>query len=274
MEASGHRGDFLAADGTPILRRCAVLFVDLLGVSAMATEAAKASEHLVALDRALRGAVRDFIAEDSPWPTALLSDSMVIAAPGGERFDDQWILNELLVQGAILQLQLCAQGFFVRGGLTIGDLHIHDRLVFGPALVRGYELERAVAKNPRIVLGEEASAILEADLADYAEPAQSTQGGLLLFDQDGVPFVDYLGMLTDEFEPYTGLRIHREVVEAKLAAHLGDVRIWEKYRWVAEYHNDFRRRWDFPNDYEIASEKITTRFAPFAAPGPDAQASG
>jgi len=62
----------------------------------------------------------------------------------------------------------------------------------------------------------------------------------LMREQDGTVFIDYLDVISDDIEdPAVGLRMHKEKVEQELAKHLNDARRWEKYRWVAEYHNAY-----------------------------------
>lgn len=232
---------FVDTEGNPRLARCAVVFLDILGVSEMALDAENVAGNLVDLDRVLRRTSRDFLAEDSPWPSALLSDSLIVADPVDTNSDDVFVLGEMLLQTAILQLQLAAGGFFARGAVAIGDHHIHDGLVFGPALVDGYRHEQR-AGVPRVILTEEACTILREEMSEHANLADSTQADLLIVDRDGVVFIDYLKMLLDELDPIADLERHRAVVEEKLAAHRNDGRKWEKYRWVAEYHNHFCER--------------------------------
>ena len=64
-----------------------------------------------------------------------------------------------------VQLGAAIWGFFVRGAVTIGDLYHDARSVFGPALVRGYELESRHAKSPRIILDPDVH-----ELANMAGP--------------------------------------------------------------------------------------------------------
>jgi hypothetical protein len=235
----GARSIFLDDSDRPRFVRSAVLFLDILGVSDMATDPAHNSEHLLELDQVLRRTFRDFLADGSPWPSALLSDSLIVTNPTTQNSNDAFVLGEMLIQAAILQLQLAAGGFFARGALTIGDIHIHDRMVFGPALVETYEEERRRAVNPRVVLTRKACDVLRADMATYPDPTVSPGADFLIVDQDGVAFIDYLKMILDELDPMQELERHRSIVEGKLAAHQQDGRKWEKYRWVAEYHNHF-----------------------------------
>jgi hypothetical protein len=58
----------------------------------------------------------------------------------------------LIQQIALLQVGSAFNGFFLRGGITIGEI-IHDsESCFGPGLNRAYELESTVARFPRFVL--------------------------------------------------------------------------------------------------------------------------
>lgn len=187
---------------------------------------------------------------------------MVIADPTSKSFSDVMALNDMLIQTAILQLQMVAHGFFARGALTIGPHHIHAGMVFGPAMVDAYELERDGALNPRVILSDEACEILRADMGTYNEPQVTTQADFLMVDQDGVVFIDYLKVLLDEVDPLTDLERHRKAVEEKLAQTKGSSRKWNKYRWVAEYHNNFCDRLDV-KDPCIPIAEATPKFDPF-----------
>jgi hypothetical protein len=58
---------FVTRRGTPKLVKCAVLFVDLLGVREM-NRSPHAQEHLIALERAVTGMYRDYLRAESPGP--------------------------------------------------------------------------------------------------------------------------------------------------------------------------------------------------------------
>ncbi|MDQ3741801.1 MAG: hypothetical protein M3389_12755 [Actinomycetota bacterium] len=235
---------FVDPDGEPRLAPCALLFVDLLGVSAMA-EADEAQRNLTELARVLRGTYRDFLRPDSPWPAAMFSDTLVVASPlGGDDLGAaETATGGLIIQAAWLQLNLAMEGYSLRGGLTVGLAHLHDGLVFGPALVEAYQLEQRRAIHPRIVLGQAAADVQRDALRFYAEPADSPQNLLLAVDQDGNLFIDYLALLVDEPDDLPpGVADHAGVVAAKVDQHRGDSRRWDNYRWVAEYHNAFCAR--------------------------------
>jgi hypothetical protein len=256
---------FLTKNGRPKLVRCAVLFVDLLGVREM-NRSRRVASHLVGLERAVSRAYRDFLEPNSPWPGAFFSDTLVLASPVLPHGGEEAAIGGLVLQAAWLQLQLITEGFFVRGGLSIGRFHIRDGFVFGPALAEAYEIESRAAIHPRIVLSSEAERSQHADLRFYAEPAYSPQSLMLMRDADGHTFINYLGVLFDEPEdPEPSLAWHRDTVIARLREHRGNRRLWEKYRWLAEYHNDVVSR-AFPKGPAllVPALDMTWQFASFA----------
>jgi hypothetical protein len=230
---------FLDRRRRPRLHECAVLFVDLLGIRLKATDRRRAGIHLRELSTALRGSVRDFLRTDSPWPAAFFSDTLVVAAPI-EPGREESAVGGLLAQSSWLQCDLTLRGYFVRGALTVGKLHLHDGLLFGPALVEAYDLEMKRAHHPRIILGRRALDVMTQTLESYEEPASAPHNWELLRDQDGETFVDYLGSSIVDYvlDPAElGLEQHRDLLTERLEVHRRVRKTWEKYRWCAEYHN-------------------------------------
>jgi hypothetical protein len=237
-------------DETPRLVRCAVLFLDLLGVRAMTQGAERdVQRRLVALDDAIGETVRQYVGPDAKFPATFFSDTLIVATPA----DDPALAVDLLTRDAArLQMTLAARGFFVRGGLSLGLHSVADGLVFGPALVEAYALESRQAIHPRIVLSKEAEA---------AAP-RSTR---LMRDGDGWAFVNYLDpLLSLVAGPDADLEAHREQVARRLFDHRDDKRVWEKYRWVAEYHNAFIKR-NGIDALDVDPDAMCWRFSAFAA---------
>jgi hypothetical protein len=263
---------FLSRAGEPKLIDCAVLFFDLLGVRQMA-RSAQAAAHLKTLERVVSRRYRDFLAPGSPWPAAFFSDSLVLTAPAPERGDRESAITGLVLQGARLQLELTLEGFFVRGGLGFGKFHHHDGLAFGRALVDAVDLEGQHAVHPRVILDRVAERYERDAMAGYAILETAPQSSLLVCDDDGWTFVNYLGVLFDEPDDPRGQLIrHRQVVTARLLEHSTERRLWEKYRWVAEYHNEIVAA-QLPGepDLLVAADLMRWRFRPF--PGSPARQS-
>jgi hypothetical protein len=255
---------FMDDAGEPMLAHSAVLFVDLLGVREVSRNDPLAG--LRGLEHATRRSFRDFLAPDSPWPSAFFSDTLVVASPFEVVEDEEFALGGLTIQAAYLQLNLIAHDWFLRGGLALGDVHIREGLVYGPALIDAYEVESTQALHPRIVLSPQAVESQRAALLAYGDPASSPENQLLLQDDDGLVFVDYLSLLLDDpDEDYpAALAMYRDRVTARLERHRGSRAVWEKYRWVAEYHNYTCAR-HIPDDGEllISSAAVSLGFHPF-----------
>ena len=245
---------FLTGSGRPLLVRCAVLFVDLLGVREM-NMSQRVGDHLVALHDAVGVMHRDFFGESSRYRSAFFSDTLVLAAPIVKETDDATEVRALVRHARWLQNDLVAEGFFVRGGLSLGSLHVSEQVLFGPALVEAYDLESRAAVHPRIVLSRAA-----------ADSQRGTTGGsMLLGDDDGHTFIDYLGAeAKTPHDPLPLLRGHRDTVVERLRGSRRSKRRWEKYRWLGEYHNAVVRT-RFPKARELLIEPSATawQFSPF-----------
>lgn len=84
------------------------------------------------------------------------SDNVVVSFP--LRLEElSWRLRNI----AMIQVGVAIIGFSLRGAVTIGHIHHDEHIVFGPGLVRAYELESSVAFYPRIMLDDDAPELLE-----------------------------------------------------------------------------------------------------------------
>jgi hypothetical protein len=227
---------FIGEDGEPRLVECAVLYFDLLGVSAMA-QGAEAEDELLRFNRTIRDAFPYPIGaaaaneDDHAYPATVFSDAVVAAVPIPSEVPAATQIFHLAFEVAKLQTELATREYFARGAITLGKIHFYDGLLFGPALVEAVALERMVAVDPRIVLSPRAAAAL-LGVRGTAAP--------ILGDEDRMLFVDYLtgAFQTDPgLDLPTSLRRHRSVVAGQLKQHAANFGRWSKHRWIAEYHN-------------------------------------
>ena len=161
-------------------------------------------------------------------------------------------------------LSWAERGFFARGSIALGDFYIRDEFVFGAALVEAYRLERDNAIHPRVILSDAVHEAHRENLQNYAAEKGRPLTTLVLRDRDGRAFLNYLEVLFEETDdPIPRLVAHRDALIAKLRTYRAESRVWEKYRWVSEYHNHFcrknaRREWDLPAllipDADLAQE--------------------
>lgn len=80
------------------------------------------------------------------------SDSIVISVD----IEDLTAIKAMMTLTAKINYRLWEDyGILTRGGITIGQLiHEEGGVLIGPAMVRAYELESTLAKNPRILIDE------------------------------------------------------------------------------------------------------------------------
>lgn len=248
-------GLFLDEKGQPQLINCAVLFWDVMGVRAMSTQ-----PHRQALAdlRKLRAAIsrardrantegKDFL-RCSSWFT----DNVVLATPVWGPMDEEMVIGPTQVDAAYLQLLMMADGYLSRGAITFGPHFMDKSFVYGPALIEANDLEGAKnvddpdgedgSRWPCVVVSEDVAARNRKMAKDfYAEPEHSALVRELLLDEDNVAFVNQLGIWIEEEDDERmlgyGLAEIRATILAKLEEFPPGDRVWEKWRWLADYHD-------------------------------------
>lgn len=117
--------------------------------------------------------------------------------------------------------------------------------------MEAYDLERESAIHPRVILSEEVQEAQHQNLQAYVARKGKPLTTLLLRDRDGRAFLDYLeGLLEETGDLEPRLQAHRDAVASKLEMSRDKSRVWEKYRWVSEYHNHFCRK-RLPNNQAL-----------------------
>lgn len=175
----------------------------------------------------------------------IYTDNMVVGFPINDDGEEE--LNEILDNVSEYQFNLSLEGLFVRGGISVGDFYINDDIVFGPALLEAHYTESELACYPRIVLNDKAVKKLNKYMNYYDNAPQHNK---LLVDSDGRLFLNYLNTI---FKYYTEcnsvyefeivkinlLLRHKLKIEEMLNLHKENIRVWDKYVWIANYHNYF-----------------------------------
>ncbi|MBO6130518.1 MAG: hypothetical protein J6P28_01000 [Treponema sp.] len=88
------------------------------------------------------------------------SDSLVITLPY-TACDFIKKISLITYNLAYLIGKLAMSNFFIRGGIAIGKIYHKGNIIFGPALLKAYELESKYAVYPRVILSEELDAKLQ-----------------------------------------------------------------------------------------------------------------
>jgi len=159
--------------------------------------------------------------------------------PIGHLFHE--ILDLFHIQG-----ELVPHRILIRGGMTMGNICAADSTVFGPAMVRAYELESKSAIYPRVILDP---ALLNAVRNDRRlraahhslEDELQAIRNLIRRGESGAWFVDYLPASFEELdEPedwHVLLAKHRELIQERYQDP-GRAAFLDKILWLATYHND------------------------------------
>ena len=156
---NGMKSGYFDPDGTPKLRRSYCIYMDIIGFSEISKDARKQGQGdtlLAKLHKIISWQAKDLIPESEPglipdWYVKLFTDNIV----GGQIIwssDGEAEFGFVTTKVIYYQLQMALEGFFVRGGLTIGDLFIDEHVVLGRALIEAHSIEQTIARDPKIVL--------------------------------------------------------------------------------------------------------------------------
>ena len=148
----------------------------------------------------------------------------------------------------LVQMELAAQGIFLRGGITFGEAYWDETAVFGPGIVNASELEQNFALVPRIAIGPPVLQAIRNGLIHKGHDLSQELAYLrtmITRAEDGVWFIDYLRNADREMdgpEMYCDLlRGHKgAILDASStldrAAPLSSLAM--KVGWLARYHNN------------------------------------
>ncbi|HLL01573.1 MAG TPA: hypothetical protein VK539_13370 [Myxococcaceae bacterium] len=239
-------------NGSAKLSEQFVAFIDLLGFREEMARIAKHPDEAAALLERFQSTVAETVrkvlipSQDLPiWEYRGFTDNFVIASPVGRHNLDggEGGFGTISSQAAEFQFRLALQGWFLRGGFTMGSFFMDDLTVFGPALVDAYVLESSYARDPRIVLSSSVAKLIKKQLKYYHPNHEAPQNNFILRDIDGHPFINYLYIAIDYELDVETIKQHKIRVEEKLRTHKNNPTIWAKYRWVASYHDYFCKTW-------------------------------
>jgi hypothetical protein len=107
--------------------------------------------------------------------------------------------------------------------------------------MEAYQAETTLARDPRIVLTQDAQLAVHQHLEYYGGRPHAPQNRELLKDSDGQYFLDYMSTpVGEENEVFLRDVIqHQKKIEEKLAEYQNRPSVWSKYLWAANYHNYF-----------------------------------
>lgn len=229
----------------PEVLRSVVCFADIMGFSDMIKQQGGGNQLLVRLHKALKPEYAKFRSLTAiSWILKAFTDNIVLGKPildDGERE-----MGSTLLDLAAYQWNLVSEGFLVRGGIAVGDFYADADFAFGNALLEAHDLEANHAQYPRIILSDLAVDLVKHHMNYYTvDQADPYTRELVVDNDDGRWFVNYLfTTLGEEDEGYLDdayplLLTHKAAVESNLQKFAGNSRVYEKYMWLARYHNYF-----------------------------------
>jgi hypothetical protein len=198
-----------------------VAFVDILGFSEMVRHDAESPdggrlfvEKLFDIHAAIRATV---IEESSDIELTQFSDSVVLSMPlERERF------SGFLKTVAGFQLLLLKEGLLCRGGVAYGKHFSRNAFMFSDAMINAYRLESAHARYPRIVVS--------SDLVELYPPPTIGATDLIVVEDDGIAFIDYLRVAL-----LAGEDLNDVVANFGTINRGAQPAVREKIRWLLQY---------------------------------------
>jgi hypothetical protein len=157
-------GAYIDEDGKPILRESYCFFLDFLGFSSLVQSATSLVEEQELLDKFVKDVSPHIDEATKPqeydygldgklfWGAKIFTDNIVLGYPSRTP-EKETELGSALFDAMYYQLGCVLSGYFVRGGLSYGNLCIAESVVFGKALLEAVGLEKQ-AGYPRIVVGD------------------------------------------------------------------------------------------------------------------------
>lgn len=136
-------------------------------------------------------------------------------------------------------MTMFGNGFPMRGGISLGEIHHQQDLAFGPAFINAYDLESRSAIYPRIVITEDTIRRgLTKNPINIPEEEKKSVLGMLRRDSDELYYVDFLNQRaeTDDDGEYISLlcRVRGMIVNGLSSS---DIAIQQKYIWLRDNYN-------------------------------------
>lgn len=246
-----------------------VAFVDILGVREMMSrgnddDRSSLLSRLRAAYDATLPELREQIGVGTPSRGTVTSftDNIVVThplwpAPGATT---EQSAGAIVVALAYFQMDMLLHGFFVRGGIDIGRVYVDRDMVFGEALLRAYDAERTIARDPRIVFTTQARDNYFLTMEAYGEVLDTPHHAFALIDSDEISFVNYLTIaLTETNDGYpdeSAVERHRDAIVHALSEHHSHPYVWNKYRWAANYHNMLVKQYSLSKALRVPASSL------------------
>jgi hypothetical protein len=144
-----------------------------------------------------------------------ISDAVAISTLANETG-----LIHLFIAIETLAVELLKEGYLLRGALVRVKLYHDDQLVFGEALIRAYELERAIVRFPRVMIAKEVRGDIDK---------RTTEDAVAKLQLENVNLPPEKQHPLDEFAKL------QATIQKRLNESIDNPRHFEKVQWFARY---------------------------------------
>lgn len=202
------------------LRQHFVAFLDVLGFSDMveADLLGDKQDNLTKLFRCHQSAAVVF-RDNVSCSIIQFSDSIVIAMPyDASKFE--WFASRV----GDYQRLLLDEKLLCRGGIAVNKHFSNGSFTFSAGLIEAYRVESQSARYPRVVVSP--------DVISLVYPDSDAIPSFLIREDDGLMFVDYLGLTRNKRRKHLGNAI-TDVIKSLSGSASASVR--EKAHWLAHY---------------------------------------
>lgn len=139
--------------------------------------------------------------------------------------------NILFDDISTIAFEIAKSGFFFRGGITYGDIYDTGFTLYGPALIKAYNLENTTAYYPRIIIDHNS---FENHNNNIIEKMKDNKN-YFLQDFDNTFFVNFLS--TQGISNKSDLELIKTHITNNIEKYKVNFRILHKYLWLANYFN-------------------------------------
>ncbi len=210
--------------GLPIQKKCVVAFIDLLAVSHKIEVDSQWTLNSVWL---FYSYITEELKSFDNVKYKIFSDNILICEEIDEKNPQQAVLDVFAIVEKIELFMMKIGALFIRGAVSIDDLHYSENFVYGKALLKTYNLESKVANYPRVIIDESIVNII----IDSKIP--------VLQDNDKLYFYDFLQARINR----SGERLSQELATLRgnilvnLKSKDINPKIIEKMKWIINYFN-------------------------------------
>jgi hypothetical protein len=212
-----------------------VSYLDILGFRELVKT--KSAGEISRILRILAESVRpDSLFKSSKTQFTRFSDTVIRSVPQRKHYPHNFIFE--LRSLVYSQMALIPLGVPIRGTVTIGDVVQSWGIVYGPAVVRAYDLESQNGGPPRIIVDDAALTLLRPDIEkEHLQPELE----FLIKEDRSTFYLDYLKACERELnvpeqEYSIFLAHHRDLIRFGLKEYANKPSVFSKYVWLRDYH--------------------------------------